>query len=89
MILAIIIAVGVLALVIALAAALVLRRTQPDERPSSDVDPLFTSGITLAATSVALVITLGPLMYGMMALGFTFMAIGANRMRRDRSQRRG
>ena len=69
MILAIIIALGVLALVTVLATAVVLRRTQLDERPSSDVDPLFIPGITLTGTSAALVITLGPAMYGMMALG--------------------
>lgn len=86
---AIIIAVSVLAIVIAIAAAVVQRRTPADERAGSDVDPLFITGITLIATSVALVIMLGPLMYGMMAIGFIVMAIGAGRMRRERSQRRG
>jgi uncharacterized membrane protein YidH (DUF202 family) len=86
-ILTIIIAVGVFA--IAMAVTRALRHSTPHERSSSETDPLYTTGVTLTVTSVALVILLGPVMYAMMALGFIFMAIGARRMRRDRSRLRG
>ena len=69
---------AVLALLLVVVA---LRRRGEQVDGIDDVDPLFTTGIVLAGAGVALATTLGPFMYGVMAIGLIVMAIGANRTR--------
>ena len=83
------IVVAVAAGVVALVALIVLavrvrayRLASHDDQPFDDVDPLFTTGIVLAGSGVALAITLGPLMYAMFIIGMILMALGAYRTRK-------
>lgn len=72
------ITIGVIA-VLSLIAAVVVRRRSSE--PIDDVDPLFSTGTVLAGAGVALALTIGPVMYGMMAIGLIIMAVGAHRTR--------
>lgn len=75
------VAVGVAAIALLVATAVRRRRRASDGRSVDDVDPLFTTGIVLTGTGVALATTLGGFMYGVMIVGLVFMAVGANRTR--------
>ena len=75
------VAVGVAAIALLVATAVQRRRRASEGRSVDDVDPLFTTGIVLTGTGVALATTLGGFMYGVMIVGLVFMAVGANRTR--------
>jgi hypothetical protein len=80
--LAVAIGVVILALLVVIVRAAVLRgRRASDDQPRYDVDPLFSTGIVFVGAGVALAVTLGPVMYAVMAAGLILMAIGANRTR--------
>lgn len=76
--LAVAVGVGAVALLLVLAMR---RRGSSSGRTVDDVDPLFTTGIILTGTGVALAATFGGFMYGVMIVGLIQMAIGANRTR--------
>ena len=83
MVFAIVVMFGVMAVLIASVCVLGLRRGPRADAYSDEVDPLFTAGIAVAGSSVALVITLGPMLWAMTAAGIVLLAIGAARMRRE------
>ena len=77
------IAIGALALIIAI-GVLILRRAH-DDGEATDVDPLFTMGVALTGAGVVLATTIGSVMYAVMIVGLSVMAIGAHRTRHHRS----
>ncbi len=68
--------------VLALVAAMLVRRHSPDDARVEEVDPLFPAGIAISGAGVALATTIGSFMYGVMAVGLVMMAVGAHRTRR-------
>ncbi len=85
MILVILLASGVLALIVTIVAVVGRRRIPVDRRAGDELDPLLATGISLSGMGVVLALTLGPLMYGMMAIGLVLIGVGANRMRQKRN----
>ncbi len=75
------VAVGAAAIVLLVVIAVQRRRSASDGGTPGDVDRLFTMGIVVAGAGAALALTLGGVMYGVMAVGLIVMGIGANRTR--------
>ncbi len=73
-------AIGLVAVGVAVAVALVAGRRGTD-RPEMSGDQLFTLGVVFTGTGLALALTINLGMLGMMALGIVYMAMGA-RMKR-------
>lgn len=74
--------VAIVALLVLVARLRAYRLAPSDNQPIDDVDPLFTTGITLAGAGVALALTIGPFMYLMFLVGMVVMAFGAYRTRK-------
>jgi hypothetical protein len=75
------VAVGAAAIVLLLVIVMQRRRRASDGANPGDVDRLFTMGIAVAGAGAVLALTLGGVMYGVMAVGLIAMGIGANRTR--------
>ena len=73
------IAIGATLLIIAI--GVLARRRAAEDGDAVDVDPLFTMGIAITGTGVALATTLGSVMYAVMSAGLMVMAAGAYRTR--------
>ncbi len=76
---------------VALVALLVLatrvrahRLTSPDDHRAEELSPLFAAGIALSGAGVALAVTIGPIMYLMVAIGLVVMIAGIQQTRQGR-----
>jgi hypothetical protein len=61
-----------------------MQRISSDDRP--DPNALFAMGIVFMRAGVALMVSGGPGMAGMRALGLVFMILGARHMREEADQ---
>ncbi len=76
--------IGLVAVGVGIAAVLVVRRRDPDLAESRMTgDQLFMLGVIFTGTGVALAVSIGPHMLGILALGIIYMGMGATMKRRD------
>lgn len=67
---------------IVLVVVIGVRRRQPDRSPKEmSGDEMFNLGVVFTGAGVALFVSVGPSMIGLLALGLIFMATGARKKR--------
>ena len=76
--------VGLIALVALAVTMWLSSRGEERRRTQMSGDELFTLGVVFTGAGVALFVSIGPAMLGMLALGIVFMLIGAQRKRSER-----
>lgn len=81
--------IGLIAVAVGLTAVVVVRRRSPGSAPEMTGDQLLTLGVIFTGTGVALGLTIGPAMLGIMALGIVYMAMGAWMKRQEGHHGRG
>lgn len=75
---------GLIAVAVGLGTVFVVRRRDPALREAMSGDQMFTLGVIFTGTGIALSVSIGPHMLGIMALGIIYMGIGAAMKRRER-----
>ena len=73
---------GLIAAGVALFAVIVARRRHPETTPMTG-DQLIALGVIFTGAGVALTISAGPYMLGMLALGIIYLAMGARMKHRE------
>lgn len=78
--------VGLLAILGLFVTMVAVQRRTPDDSVGTDVtaEQWFGLGVTFIGAGVALLLTLGPAMIGMIGVGAVFVVLGA-RIRRDQA----
>ncbi len=76
------IGIGLVAVLVAIALVILVSRRDPD-RPRTEMagDEMFNLGIIFTGAGVALWVSAGPSMIGILALGVIFMLMGARKKR--------
>jgi Ca2+/Na+ antiporter len=75
--------IGLVAVAVGLTALFVARRRDPGSVQEMRGDQLFTLGVIFTGTGVALTVTIGPAMIGIMALGIVYLVMGTWMRRRE------
>lgn len=79
----VIVAVALVVIIVITLIVVGVRAARTEERPEQEPDTMFMLGVVFLGSGIALFIAVGPAMLGLPVLGAIFMAVGAQRMRRQ------